>query len=184
MTGISTTRVEHNGNRIGVIMGRKRFSGMVLFVCGVIYLLSIPSFSAEHHHTQKARQIAALVDSAAALIESKGQAAFAEFAEKGGRWYQGETYVFVDGMDGTVLVNPPSPEIVGTNLRDSKDARGKMFMREFIETAKTKGAGWVDYWWPEPGTRNPVKKMSYLRKATMPDGKTVIVGAGIYVEGK
>lgn len=63
-----------------------------------------------------------------------------------------------------------------------KDAKGKAFIREFIETAKTKGSGWVDYMWPKPGEDKPSKKISYIKKAKMPDGEMVIVGAGMYVE--
>jgi signal transduction histidine kinase len=55
-------------------------------------------------------------------------------------------------------------------------------MREFIETAKTKGSGWVDYMWPKPGEKNPSKKLSYVKRTKMPDGEMVIVGAGTYVK--
>ncbi|MEN8260628.1 MAG: cache domain-containing protein, partial [Pseudomonadota bacterium] len=102
--------------------------------------------------------------------------------KKDSRWYKRETYVFVNDMNGTVLVNPPTPEIKGKNLIDMKDAKGKAFMRELIETAKTKGSGWVDYWWPKPGEDKPSKKMSYFKKAKIPNGEMVIVGSGIYVK--
>jgi hypothetical protein len=36
--------------------------------------------------------------------------------------------------------------------------------------------GW-DYWWPKPGEEKPSKK-----RAKMPSGELVIVGAGIYGE--
>jgi signal transduction histidine kinase len=81
-----------------------------------------------------------------------------------------------------VLVNPPSPELEGKNLLDWKDAKGKTIVREFIQLAKSKGAGWVDYWWPKPGEEKPSKKMSYIKKAKMPTGQTVVVGAGIYID--
>ena len=35
--------------------------------------------------------------------------------------------------------------------------------------------------WPKPGSEKPAKKLSYIRKVKMPDGGTVIVGAGMYV---
>jgi cytochrome c len=85
-------------------------------------------------------------------------------------------------MNGTVLMLPTQPELEGKNLTDVKDANGKLWTREFIETAKTKGSGWIDYMWPKPGEDKPSKKISYIKKAKMPDGETVIVGAGIYVE--
>jgi len=163
-------------------MKRKALSGSILIIFGVVCLFSLPGFSAEFSQSKEAKQIVALVDRAAALIESKGTDAFPEFRKKDSKWYKGKNYVFVNGVNGTALVNPPKPEIEGKNLIDMKDARGKAFMREFMETAKTKGSGWVDYWWPKPGEDKPSKKMSYIKKAKMPNGEMVIVGAGIYVE--
>ena len=163
-------------------MKRKTLFSSILVLLGVVYLFSFPGFSAEQTQSKEAKQIVALVNSAAALIESKGKDAFPEFKKKDSKWYSGKTYVFVDDMKGTVLVNPPSPEIEGKNLIDMKDAKGKSLIREFIKTANTKGSGWVDYWWPKPGEDKPSKKISYIKKAKMPSGAFVIVGAGIYSE--
>ncbi|HEU4344344.1 MAG TPA: cache domain-containing protein [Candidatus Binatia bacterium] len=154
----------------------------ISILCGVLYLFSFSALSAEQPRSEEAKQIVALVDSAAALIESKGKDAFPELKKKGSKWYKEQTYVFVDDINGTVLVNPPSPEIEGKNLIDMKDAKGKPLIQEFIKIAKTKGSGWVDYWWPKPGENKPSKKLSYIKKASMPNGDMVIVGAGIYSE--
>jgi methyl-accepting chemotaxis protein len=163
-------------------MKRKTSFTSILIFSGVVYLFSFPGFSAEQPQTEEAKQIVALVNSAAALIESKGKNAFAEFKKKDSKWYKGKTYVFVDDMNGTALVNPPAPEIEGKHLIDMKDAKGKPLIREFIKIAKTKGSGWVDYWWPKPGDDKPSKKLSYIKAAKLPTGEMVIVGAGIYVE--
>jgi cytochrome c len=161
-------------------MKRKTFLNSSLILFGVVYLFSLPSFSAEPPKSEEAKQIVALVNSAAALIENKGKDSFTEFRKKGSKWFTAKTYVFVDDMDGNVLVNPPSPEIEGKNLIDWKDAKGKLLLREFIKVAKSNGSGWVEYWWPKPGEEKPSKKMSYIKQAKMPDGKLLIVGAGIY----
>lgn len=162
-------------------MKRKTLLNSILIFFGV-FLFSLPGFSAEAPQSEEAKQIVALVNSAATLVENKGKDAFPEFKKKGSKWYSGRTYVFVDDINGIVLVNPPSPEIEGKNLIDMKDAKGKTLIREFIKTAKTKGSGWVDYWWPKPGEDKPSKKMSYIKRAKMPSGEMVIVGAGIYSE--
>jgi methyl-accepting chemotaxis protein len=163
-------------------MKRKTLFKSILILFGIVYLFSFSGLSAAAPKSEEAKQIVALVDRAAALIESKGKDAFPEFKKKDGKWYKGNSYVFVDDMNGTALVNPPSPEIEGKNFIDIKDAKGKMLVREFIETAKTKGSGWVDYWWPKPGDDKPSRKMSYIKKAKMPNGGMVIVGSGIYAE--
>ncbi|MGR8981571.1 MAG: cache domain-containing protein [Gammaproteobacteria bacterium] len=153
-----------------------------LLLFAVLSLFSLPVFAVEPPQSEEAGQIVALVDKAAAFIESKGKEAFPELRKKDSEWFKGETYIFVDGMNGISLVNPPSPEVEGKNLIDSKDAKGKAFIREFIETSKTQGSGWVEYWWPKPGKDKPSKKISYIKQAKMPDGEIVIVGAGLYVE--
>ncbi len=163
-------------------MKRKALYNSIFIFFGVIYLFSFPGFSAEPPQSEEAKQVVVLVDSAATLIESKGKDAFPEFKKKDSEWYKGETYIFVEDMNGIVLVNPPAAETEGKNLINMKDANGKLWMQEFIETAKTKGSGWVDYTWPKPGEDKPSKKISYIKKAKMPDGEMVIVGCGIYVE--
>jgi cytochrome c len=162
-------------------MKRKNLFAILIFLVAAC-LFSLRAFSAAPaHDSPEGKQIVALVDKAAALVESKGKEAFPEL-KKDKKWYNDKTYVFVDGMDGLVLVNPPSPEIEGKNLLDWKDAKGKQIVREFIRLGKTKGSGWVDYYWPKPGEQKPSKKMSYVKKAKLPTGEEVIVGAGIYGE--
>jgi signal transduction histidine kinase len=85
-------------------------------------------------------------------------------------------------MNGTILMHPANPELETKSIIDLKDANGKFFMREFIETAKAKGSGWVDYVWPKPGEKSPSKKLSYVKRTKMPDGEMVIVGGGTYVK--
>jgi len=154
-----------------------------VFVSFAVLMLASPGFAElPEPQSKEAKQIVALVHKAAVLIESKGKNAFPEFKKKDSEWYKGETYIFVDDMNGTALVSPPRPELEGKSLMGTKDAKGKAFIREFIETAKTKGSGWVDYMWPKPGEDKPSKKMSYIKKAKMPNGEMVIVGAGIYGE--
>jgi cytochrome c len=161
-------------------MKRKAFLNIGLIVIGVVHLFSAAGFSAEPPKSEQTKEIVALVNSAAALVESKGKNAFPEFRKKDSKWYTGKTYVFIDDFNGIVLVNPPQPEIEGKNLIDTKDAKGKTLVREFINVAKTKGSGWVDYWWPKPGEDKPSRKLSYIKKAKMPNGEMVVVGAGVY----
>lgn len=161
-------------------MTRKTLYIASLLFFSVLCLFSSPGFSKEFQQSQQAKNIIALVDKAAALVESKGEEVFPEFRKKGGEWYQGETYIFVDDLQGISRVNPPEPEIEGKNFMDTKDAKGKLFMREFMEVIKTKGSGWVEYWWAKPGKKKPAKKMSYIKQAKMPNGEIVIVGAGAY----
>jgi len=150
--------------------------------CGVICLFCLRGFSADAPQSKEAKRIVALVEKAAALTESKGKAAFPEFKKKGSEWLKGETYIFIADMNGTILMHPANPELETKSILDMKDSNGKAFMREFIETAKTKGSGWVDYMWPKPGEKSPSKKLSFIKRAKMPNGEMVVVGAGMYAK--
>ena len=97
-------------------------AGVVAF--GVLCVFLSSGISAEAPRSRDAQRVVALVDSAAALVESKGKDAFAEFRKKDSKWRTGKTYVFVDDLEGKVLVNPPSPQIEGKSLIHSKDAKG------------------------------------------------------------
>ncbi len=161
----------------------KRQTVMALLNFSVVLCLFVPpAFSAEATQSKEAKGIAAVVDKAATLTESKGKTAFSEFKKKGSEWLRGDNYVFIADMNGVILMHPANPELETKSILDLKDANGKAFMREFVETAKTKGSGWVEYMWPKPGEKTPSKKLSYIKRAKLPEGETVIVGAGIYLK--
>jgi cytochrome c len=159
-------------------MVRMKKKILILFLFA--FLFSISGFSAQTSESDDSQKLVALVDKAAALVEKKGKEAFPDLKKKDGEWFKGEQYVFVDSMEGIILVNPPNPAIEGQDLL--KDAAAKTVFELLLDTAKTKGSGWVEYMWPKPGESTPSKKKSYIRKVKMPDGTMVIVGSGMYAE--
>ncbi|MBI3448629.1 MAG: cache domain-containing protein [Acidobacteria bacterium] len=129
-----------------------------------------------------ARHAVILVRLAADLIETRGrERAFEEFRKKGGMFYRGDTYVFVDDMAGKALLNPAFPEVEGKSMIDEKDANGKLLQRAMIDLLREKEEGWVDYMWPKPGETAPSHKWTYVKRVTV-DGAPALVGAGIYAE--
>lgn len=128
----------------------------------------------------EAKRIEALVNKAAALVDSKGKAAFAEFRQRGSEWWTGDLYVFAYAPDGTVILNPAFPAREGRAYHGEKDKKGKAFHDELQRVARTKGSGWVSYWLPKPGQAEPSQKWSYV-KAVKADG-VLLVGAGFYLE--
>lgn len=131
--------------------------------------------------SKHARRIQALVDQAAALVESRGKEAFADFRKHESEWWFGNTYLFAYDQELNVLLNPAFPKREGTNPRGEKDVRGKAFHDEFLRVARTRGSGWVDYMFPKPGQSEPSRKWSYV-KAVDIDGTPGIIGAGFYPE--
>jgi hypothetical protein len=55
---------------------------------------------------EETRALVALVNDAAELVRTKGEAAFSDFRVSGSRWRQGETYVFVLDPKGTCWFIP------------------------------------------------------------------------------
>jgi signal transduction histidine kinase len=99
------------------------------------------------------------VDRAAAAVRSRGEAAFADFRQRGTPWFQGDAYIVVLGSGGRTLVYPPDPRGEELNYRDFQDLGGKPFGRQILAVAESpSGRGWVHYQWRRPiaGDRRPV----------------------------
>jgi hypothetical protein len=131
--------------------------------------------------SDRSKQVEAFVTKAAALVDSKGKAAFPDFRKKDSEWLHGDTYPFVYDLNANVLLNPAFPQREGTNVSGQKDAKGKLFHNEIIKTAETKGAGWVDYMFPKPGETEPSQKWTYVKKVTI-DGIPGLIASGFYPE--
>lgn len=127
----------------------------------------------------QAKQVQALVEKAAALVQEKGKAAFAEFRKPDSEWFHGNTYLFAYDMQANVLLNPAFPQREGTNVAGGKDAKGKLLHQAIIETAENKGSGWVDYWFPKPGKTEPSQKWTYVKKIVI-DGTPALIASGFY----
>jgi len=89
-------------------------------------------------------------------------------------------YVFVFSPDVTVLANAASPHLVGTSMKGKTDVAGTAFRDEFVKVATTNGSGWVDYLYIKPDHGGLFYKSAWVTAVTGSDGKTYIVGAGIY----
>jgi signal transduction histidine kinase len=114
------------------------------------------------------------------MVTDKGvEAAIAEVNKKDGKFVWKDTYVFLMDLDGKMIAHPMSPALIGKNVLDMKDkgTPGKLLFKEFVEVAKGKGDGWVDYMWINPGDPKPRKKVTYIYRVP---GKDLFVGAGIY----
>lgn len=132
--------------------------------------------------SEQAKRIEAMVNKAAALLETQGKAAaFAEFRKRNSEWWFGNTYLFIYDKDMNVLLNPAFPKREGTNVHGDKDANGKLFHDEFMKVIQTKGSGWVDYMFPKPGQAQLSQKWSYVKGVKI-DGGLGLIGAGFYPE--
>ena len=125
--------------------------------------------------------VVAKVKEACALLEKEGGAAFSKFSGAGSPFLYEGTYVWIHRLgDSEMLVHPIKFKMVGNKLAALKDAKGKRFFVVMNDLAREKGEGWVEYYWPKPGTEESVRKISFVRKCKLPDGVEVVVGSGLY----
>ena len=120
----------------------------------------------------------ALVKRAVAYVRYQGkEKAIAEITKPRGMFNMGEFYVFAYDLQGVMLAHPKNPELIGKNLIDVPDNEGKLFRKEIVEKAKTKGSGWVDYVYLNPETNEIEHKTTYIQKVG-----DIIICCGAYKE--
>jgi len=130
-------------------------------------------------NSPEAKRVEALVNRAAEVVNQQGKAAFPAFRKKGSQWYAGDVYLFVYDFEMKVVFNAAFPKREGKQVAGERDKKGKLFGEEFVKVAQTKGAGWVNYWWPKPGQTEPSQKWGYVKAVTI-DGRPALIAAGFY----
>jgi len=117
-----------------------------------------------------------LVKRAAAYVQYQGkEKALAEINTPNGMFDKGELYVFAYDLQGVMLAHPKNPALIGQNLIAVPDAEGKLFRKEIVEKAKSKGSGWVDYIYLNPETKRQEHKSTYFQKVG-----DIIICCGVY----
>ena len=118
----------------------------------------------------------AMVEKGAAFLQKNGKdALITAINSKSPEFVNDGIYLTMRAMDGTQLAHPMNPKLVGKNMVVLPDADGKLFRKDIIDGAKTKGKGWVDYRYNNPATGQIEKKSTYFSKSG-----DVILEAGIY----
>ncbi len=132
---------------------------------------------------EETKQLVRVVEAAAAQVETRGEAAFADFAVKGSRWLNEQRYFFIYDEKGVCVFHPMSPHLVGQDLSGLKDFYGKPVIgriRELAGRAEPRAAEWIFYLWEEGTQFFPMWKSSYVRRAVTPEGRVLLVGSGLY----
>jgi signal transduction histidine kinase len=139
-------------------------------------LLLMPGLArADGHGT--ADEAKAMVEKAVVLVKQAGaEQAFAAFNDPANKdFHDRDLYVFVRSMDGNTVAHGANKGMIGHTSLELKDADGKLYNKEMIELASTKGSGWVEYRWVNPMDKKIEQKASFIEKVG-----DYIVGAGFY----
>lgn len=119
----------------------------------------------------------AMVKKGVSFIKANGaEKSYAEISNKSPQFIKEDLYLVVYGLDGMVLAHGANTKMVGKNLIDFKDVDGKAFIKERVETAKTKNSFWQDYKFTNPENKKIEPKSMYCERLN----ETVVCG-GIYL---
>ncbi|PKN24048.1 MAG: histidine kinase [Deltaproteobacteria bacterium HGW-Deltaproteobacteria-21] len=117
-----------------------------------------------------------MLERAVAYVKANGnEKAFAEVTNRQGSFVDRDLYIFAVDFNGLTIAHGGNAKLVGKDMLGLKDADGKFFIKAFIETAKSKGNGWVDYKWVNPQTNKIENKSTYVQKVD-----DYFLGCGIY----
>lgn len=154
----------------------RRFSliSTLLIAVGLLLMPSAGFASADKGTADEAK---AMVEKAAALLKDAGaEKAFAAFNDPANKdFHDRDLYIFVRSMDGNTVAHGANKGMIGHTNLDLKDADGKLYNKEMIDIATSKGSGWVDYRWPNPISHKIEPKSSFVEKVG-----DYVIGAGFY----
>jgi signal transduction histidine kinase len=154
---------------------RCRFSGYTAIALLASSLLAAPCMAAAGGANKE--DAVAMVKKGVAFIKANSaEKGYAEISNKSPQFIKEDLYLVVYGLDGTVLAHGANTKMVGKNLIDFKDVDGKAFVKERVETAKTKNSFWQDYKFTNPENKKIEPKTMYCERLN----ETVVCG-GIYL---
>ncbi|HJV62503.1 MAG TPA: methyl-accepting chemotaxis protein [Albitalea sp.] len=93
--------------------------------------------------------------------------------------YGNNEYFFIADMEVHMVMHPIRPEMDGTDLHAVTDPHGVALFAEMVDKVRAAQAGYVDYFWPRPGSDKPVAKTTYVA-GFAPWGW--VLGSGLYVD--
>ena len=145
-------------------------------------IAEVPQAEVSEYEYEQTKDLVQFVHNAAGVFAEKGEGAFPEFRQKGGKWFKRDRYLFIYDLKGTCVFHPVDPELEGKDLIRLKDLDGKPVIRYVIETVTEEPDpyGWVHYLWAEPGEIFPRWKSSYVLRVKSPEGAEYVIGSGIY----
>jgi cytochrome c len=139
----------------------------------LLALAAAPAFS----NNATRDEATAMVKKGISFIKAQGvDKGYAEISNKGGQFNDRDLYLVVYGLDGKCLAHGANAKQIGKDLIDLTDIDGKYFVKERVELAKAKPAGfWQEYKFTNPVSKKVEPKVMYCEKL----GDTAVCG-GVY----
>ncbi|MBL4899439.1 MAG: methyl-accepting chemotaxis protein [Colwellia sp.] len=93
--------------------------------------------------------------------------------------YDETNYYWINDYTATMIMHSIKPALNGKDLSAFTDPNGTKLFQEIANVVKSKGQGFVPYFWEKPGFDAPVAKISYVKGFKEWQW---IVGSGIYLD--
>ncbi len=136
-----------------------------IIVSIVIVLLTVTSAYGQGYGVGTPLEAKKMVEKAVAYLKAHGEeAALKEFKNPNGKFQWRDLYVFAYDLQG-VMMGHPNPKLVGRNLHEEPDIKGKFFTKEVVYLASNMDSGWVDYTFANQMTKQEESKITYFQKA-------------------
>jgi signal transduction histidine kinase len=147
-----------------------------IFISIIMSLFAVGTVHAQGYGIGTPVEAKKMVQQSIAYIKANGEEkALQEFNKPNGKFQWRDLYVFAYDLKG-VMKGHPNPKLIGRNLYHEPDSEGKLFRKEIVDLANSRGSGWVDYTYVNPMTRQEEAKITYFQK----EGN-VIVCCGAYL---
>jgi cytochrome c len=118
-----------------------------------------------------------LVKTAIAFLKRHGvEKGFKEFRNKSGPFVYKDLYIFVNDLEGQLLVHGADPSKEGKRMASVTDPDGRPYVQERLDLIKAKGSGWNNYKYLNPATKKVEPKTAYVER-----WENYIIGSGAYL---
>jgi len=147
----------------------------VLCSAAAVFMLAVSSscLAAESPGAEEAK---ALLNKAVTYFDKNGVArALCAFNDPNGDFHKAPLYVFAINMDGVYFAHSAAPTLIGTSLRDTRDAAGQPIGVLVMGAVATEKETAVEYKWLNYKTNKVENKHTFLKKV----GEFVL-GVGYY----
>ncbi len=88
-------------------------------------------------------------------------------------------YLWINDTQPRMIMHPILPNMIGQDLSDKKDSKGKLLYVEMRDIAKSKGDGFLNFMWPKPNSTTPIEKLAYFKLNAQ---WSWIISTGVYLD--
>jgi len=135
-----------------------------IFLSVLMGLFAAGSVHAQGYGVGTPMEAKKLVLAAIAYIKANGEEkALQEFNKPDGKFQWRDLYVFAYDLKG-VVKGHPDQKLIGRNFYNEPDSNGRLFTKDIVDLANSRGSGWVEYTWMDPMTRQEEPKITYVQK--------------------